>query len=144
MPVLHLTLVAFGAPDLPTFLANVAARAQGSEVRFTTRNRPRRAEELIGGHIHFIIRHTLVARAKILRFDAAEEGRTDIVCAAHIEPVHLTPRRAHQGWRYLEADDAPALLGRGGGDWRNAARAAARAESVGADLGLRLCKGLKS
>jgi hypothetical protein len=111
MQNLHLTRVAFGAPDLPTFLANVAARAQGGEVRFTTRNRPRRADELVGGYIHFIIRHTLVARSEILRFDTAAEGRTDIVCTARIEPIHPTPRRAHQGWRYLEAADAPALLG---------------------------------
>lgn len=112
----HLTRVAFGATDLPMLQANVAVRAQSGEVRFTTRNRPRRASELLGGYLHFIIRHMLVARAQILRFDEAPDGRTEIVCADRVEPVHPTPRRAHQGWRYLEADEAPPPLDVGRAD----------------------------
>lgn len=107
---LHLTRVAFGAADTSVLAANIAARAVAGEVRFTTRNRPRRADALIGGQLHFIIRHTLVARAEILRFDDAAEGRTDIVCSDQLELVQPTPRRAHQGWRYLAAEDAPLLL----------------------------------
>lgn len=110
MTALHLTRVAFGCADLAALQRGFAARAVGSETFFTTRNRPRRADELIGGHLHFIIRHTLVARAEILRFDEAGEGRTNIVCAARLEPVTPTPRRAHQGWRYLVDADAPPLL----------------------------------
>jgi hypothetical protein len=110
MPHLHLSRVAFGAADLLVLAANIAMRAEGGEVRFTTRNRPRRAAELLGGYLHFIIRHTLVARVQILRFDAAEDGRTDIVCGDMLEQVEPTPRRAHQGWRYLEHGDAPLLV----------------------------------
>lgn len=110
MPNLHLTRVAFGSVDTSMLAINIAARAVGGEVRFTTRNRPRRADALIGGYLHFIIRHTLVARVEILRFDAAAEGRTDIVCSDRLELVLPTPRRAHQGWRYLDAQDAPPLL----------------------------------
>jgi hypothetical protein len=110
MPSLHLTRVAFGCADLAALERGFAARALDGEIFFTTRNRPRRAEELIGGHLHFIIRHTLVARAQILRFDEAGEGWTNIVCTAWLEPVMPTPRRAHQGWRYLEEKDAPPLL----------------------------------
>ena len=115
MPDLHLTRVAFGAADLSVLAANIAVRGAMGEVRFTTRNRPRRAAELIGGYLHFIIRHTLVARVEILRFDDAAEGRTDIVCSDRLELVQPTPRRAHQGWRYLAADDAPPLLDTGSG-----------------------------
>jgi hypothetical protein len=32
-----------------------------------------------------------------------------------MERVVPTPRRAHQGWRYLSAADAPALLDSAGG-----------------------------
>ena len=110
MPSLHLTRVAFGAADTSVLAANIAARAVAAEVRFTTRNRPRRADALIGGYLHFIIRHMLVARVEILRFDDAAEGRTDIVCSDRLELVQPTPRRAHQGWRYLAAEDAPLLL----------------------------------
>ncbi|NJS13884.1 MAG: DUF1489 family protein [Sphingopyxis sp.] len=110
MPNLHLSRVAFGASDLSVLKINLSARAQAGEVRFTTRNRPRRADELIGGYLHFIIRHTLVARVQIVRFDEAAEGRTDIVCSDRIELVQPVPRRAHQGWRYLQDVDAPPLL----------------------------------
>jgi hypothetical protein len=107
---LHLTRVAYGCADPPALEAALAARASGGEVFFTTRNRPRRAGELIGGYLHFIIRHTLVGRVQILRFDEAAEGRTNIVCADRLDLVTPTPRRAHQGWRYLAGDDAPPLL----------------------------------
>jgi hypothetical protein len=110
MASLHLTRVAYGCTDLPTLETALAMRAAGGEVFFTTRNRPKRAAELIGGYLHFIIRHTLVARLEILRFDEAAEGRTNIVCAARLEQVVPMPRRAHQGWRYLEAKDAPPIL----------------------------------
>jgi hypothetical protein len=110
MSDLHLTRVAYGCSDLSVLVANIAARTHGGEVRLTTRNRPRRSAELIGGYLHFIIRHTLVARVEILRFDDAAEDRTDIVCSDQLELVQPTPRRAHQGWRYLAASDAPPPL----------------------------------
>lgn len=110
MAGLHLTRVAFGCTDVPMLQARLVERASDGEVYFTTRNRPRRAGEVIGGYLHFIIRHTLVARLAILRFDEAAEGRTNIVCADRLELVVPTPRRAHQGWRYLDAKDAPPLL----------------------------------
>ncbi|MGN6376438.1 MAG: DUF1489 family protein, partial [Sphingomonas sp.] len=54
--------------------------------------------------------HQLVARSPILAFGDAEGGRV----AIHIDPllvlVEARPKRAHQGWRYLEAADAPADL----------------------------------
>ena len=110
MANLHLTRVAYACADLSALKAALAARAADGKVFFTTRNRPRRAEALIGGYLHFIIRHTLVARVEILRFDEAVEGRTNIVCSDRLELVQPTPRRAHQGWRYLEAKDAPPVL----------------------------------
>jgi hypothetical protein len=112
---LNLSRVAFGCSDVAMLSKGIASRAQGGEVYFTTRNRPRRADALIGGYLHFIIRHTLVARAQILRFDDAEDGRTNIVCSDQLELVHPTPRRAHQGWRYLEEQDAPLPLEAGSG-----------------------------
>jgi len=42
------------------------------------------------------------------RFEDRSDGRLDIVCAADLKTIAPKPRRAHQGWRYLEEDDAPA------------------------------------
>ena len=105
---LHLTKIAFGCDTLATLDARLAAR--GAEARLTTRYRPKREAELEGGSLFWIIAHRIVARSPILRLDAAEGGKTDIVIAARTIAVQPVPRRAHQGWRYLAGSDAPADL----------------------------------
>lgn len=110
MTALHMTRVAFGCSDYPALVDRIAARSAGGEVRFTTAMRPKRADELIGGRLHFIIRHMLVACVTILRFEDTPDGRLDIVCADVLTPVTPTPKRAHQGWRYLKDVDAPMRL----------------------------------
>ena len=72
-----------------------------------TRMRPKRMDELIGGFLHWIVRHRIVARQQILRFDDRPDGRIDIVCSAELVVVAPLPKRAHQGWRYLEDKGAP-------------------------------------
>ena len=108
MPKLHLTKVAFACRDLEALERRIAARASGGEVRVATRMRPRRAAELIGGNLYWIVKHRLVAGMKILRFEDREDGRIDIVCSAELVAICPAPRRAHQGWRYLDDVDAPA------------------------------------
>jgi len=107
VPALHLTKVAFACRDLVALQERIAARAVGGEVRIQTRMRPKRAAELVGGSLHWIVKHRLVAAQEILRFEDRPDGRIDIVCSASVRAVSPTPRRAHQGWRYLEECDAP-------------------------------------
>jgi hypothetical protein len=102
---LHLTKIAFGCENLSVLEARLASR--GQEARLTTRYRPKRADEMVGGSLYWIIAHQLVARSPILRFDEAEGGRTDIVIEPRCIKIAPRARRAHQGWRYLEAGDAP-------------------------------------
>ena len=115
MPQLHLTKVAFGCRDLATLQGRVSARAEGGELRVATRMRPKRADELIGGNLYWIVKHRIIAGLEILRFDDREDGRIDIVCAAELRTVAPIPRRAHQGWRYLEEVDAPSTDDDGSG-----------------------------
>ena len=110
-----MTRVAVGCPDYPSLAARIASRAERGEVRFTTRFKPKRADELIGGKLHFIVKHMLVGRVEILRFDAREDGRIDIVCMADLDRIHPQPKRAHQGWRYLADTDAPKSVDQGDG-----------------------------
>ena len=107
VPKLHLTKVAFACRDLETLQQRIATRAIDGEVRIVTRTRPKRAAELIGGSLHWIVKHRLVAAQEILRFEDRDDGRIDIVCSADLRFVSPLPRRAHQGWRYLEEKDAP-------------------------------------
>jgi hypothetical protein len=107
VPSLHLTKVAFACRDFETLRERVARRALDGEVRIPTRMRPRRAEELVGGNLYWVVKHTIVGGLEILRFEDRDDGRIDIVCSADLKTVSPVPRRAHQGWRYLEDKDAP-------------------------------------
>ena len=108
MPKLHLTKVAVGCASLEALQNRIARRVSGEVVRVPTRMRPKRMEELVGGSLHWIVKHRIIARQQILRFDERSDGRIDIVCAAELVVVPPRPKRAHQGWRYLEDEDAPA------------------------------------
>jgi len=107
VPKLHLTKVAFACRDLAVLQERIARRAIGGEIRFATRMRPKRASELIGGNLFWIVKHTIIGGVEILRIEDRDDGRIDIVCAAQLQPVSPIARRAHQGWRYLEDADAP-------------------------------------
>lgn len=115
MPKLHLTKVAFACRDLGALQERVASRAVDGEVRIATRMRPKLAAELVGGNLYWIVKHRLVAALEILRFEDREDGRIDIVCSAELMTVAPSPRRAHQGWRYLEDADAPSAHDDGSG-----------------------------
>ena len=107
MPKLHLTKVAFACRDLAALQERIVRRSVGGEVRIATRMRPKRAAELIGGNLYWIVKHRVIAGLEILGFEDRADGRIDIVCSAELVTVAPTPRRAHQGWRYLEDADAP-------------------------------------
>lgn len=112
--MLHLTKVAVGCPDIATLAARQAQwwgdahgrPGAGAHTRFM----PKRADELIGGSIYWIIAHRLVARQTILSISMATTPWGE-KCAIELVPgpvpVVARPCRAHQGWRYLAAEDAP-------------------------------------
>ena len=120
---LNLTKVAFGAASVETLRKRLEARALlGPEFHMTTRYLPKRHEEIVpkddegGGSLFWIVKHALVGRSPILGFGEAEGGRVAIRLQPKLILVHPHPKRAHQGWRYLEGADAPVDLGEGGGD----------------------------
>ena len=108
MPALHISKVAVGCGSVDALRRRQQARIRAGEVPITTRFRPKRADELIGGSIYWIVRHRLVVRQTILGFDESEADRRTLI---RLDPtlvaVRAIPRRAHQGWRYLAAEDAP-------------------------------------
>lgn len=112
---LHLTKVAFGATSLDQLVDRFAARAESGVVTISTRYLPKRHEEILadgGGSLFWIVKHMLVARAPILGFGEADGGRVAIRVDDALRRVAARPKRAHQGWRYLEAADAPPDLAR--------------------------------
>lgn len=113
---LHITKVAYGADSLDHLAQRLKVRAEAGPVFLTTRYLPKRHEEIAGqGSLYWIIKHQLVARSPILGFGEAEGGRTAIYIDSALVLVEARPKRAHQGWRYLDASAAPADLGSGTG-----------------------------
>jgi hypothetical protein len=115
VPKLHLTKVAVGCRTVDALQKRVVGRASAGEMRVVTRMRPRRMDELIGGSLHWIVKHRVVGRQEILRFEDRKDGRIDIVVSAELELIAPVPKRAHQGWRYLEAANAPGEIPDDGG-----------------------------
>jgi hypothetical protein len=108
---LHMTKIAYECADI----GELRGWFGGSEPekRMTTRYLPKRHEEMVGGSLYWILQHALVARSPILRFEQKDDGRWWIVLENKLIPVHPRAKRAHQGWRYLKDEDAPADLAEG-------------------------------
>jgi hypothetical protein len=113
--MLHMTKVALGMGSLDDLERRMAHLGEGGSPYITTKYRPTRHEEMSGvGSLFWIVKHQLVARSPILGFGEAEGGRVAIHLGRDLVRVAVRPKRAHQGWRYLSAEDAPADLADGG------------------------------
>lgn len=80
-----------------------------------TRNKPKRLDEILdGGSLYWIIKGQICGRQRVLGLETDEhDGRPMqyISLDPEIVDVEPSPRRAFQGWRYLETKDAPKDLG---------------------------------
>ena len=110
---LNLTRIAFGAESPAHLRERLESFAVNGEVRLTTRYMPKRHAEMVGGSLFWILKHTLIGRTPLIGFMDNGEGRTWIRLRPELIPVRSHPKRAHQGWRYLEQADAPPDLGAG-------------------------------
>jgi hypothetical protein len=96
------------------------------------------AELLDGGSIYWVIRGIIMVRQKLVGFEEGTREDGSACCTLMLDrtlvPVRPTPRRAFQGWRYLDASDAPPDLRKGKKDQIAAMPAEMRKKL--ADLGL--------
>ncbi|CAM8622063.1 DUF1489 domain-containing protein [Sphingobium sp.] len=119
---LHMTKIAFRSESPASLRAWLESHA--GEARLTTRYLPKRVEEMAGGSLYWIHGHMLVGRSPILGFEETGQGRHWIRLEPRLIPVRGKPKRAHQGWRYLEDADAPPDLDGGQADDLNTMPAA--------------------
>jgi hypothetical protein len=110
---LNMTRIAFGAENPAHLRQRLESYAGDGEVRLTTRYLPKRHEEMAGGSLFWIIKHTLIGRSPLIGFMDNGEGRTWIRIRPQLIAIRSIPKRAHQGWRYLNEKDAPPDLGAG-------------------------------
>lgn len=123
---LHLIKLCVGCEsiaDLEGWIAEEEARAKKRgkpyEQVHVTRMTPKKMEEILdGGSLYWVIKGQVSCRQKILDLRQFKDSQGIGRCGIHLgSPVVLVaprPYRAFQGWRYLEAKDAPPDLGRAG------------------------------
>ncbi len=89
----------------------------------TTRMVPKRMDELLdGGSLYWVIKGQVQARQNLLDIETFKDadgiGRCNLVLGSEVIETEYQPRRAFQGWRYLQASEAPrdlsSLSGEGG------------------------------
>jgi hypothetical protein len=112
---LHLIKLCVGADSVEALHDWRRANGADPEWKVHTRQTPRRAAELVeGGSIYRVFKGLILCRQRILRVDTVGEGaqaRCHIVVDHETVRVVPTPRRPFQGWRYLDAAEAPADVG---------------------------------
>ena len=106
--------VAVSCASVETLKRRVEARIEDGAVPIVTRYMPKRADELVGGSLYWIVKQRIAARQTILGFEVrASDRKTIIRLDPELVPVRALARRGHQGWRYLAAGDAPPDLAGG-------------------------------
>lgn len=100
-------------------LSQLKKRGQKTELKHTTRMVPKRREEILdGGSLYWVIKGYTAVRQTLLDIrpfvDKEGVGRCHLVYAKDLIVVAPRPRRAFQGWRYLDAKDAPPDVGKAG------------------------------
>src|SRR5438876_175727 len=79
--------------------------------KMRTRQTPKRAAELVdGGSLYRVYKGFILSRQRIVaveRVGAGVAARCEVTLEPNVILTVPTPRRAFQGWRYLEAKDAP-------------------------------------
>ena len=115
----HLKKLSVGTASIDSLRGLQARRiANVGKLVHITRNRPRRAEELLdGGSIYWIIKGVMTARQAIIDLIDSQRADGSPACGIVLSPeiIQVTPTRTRifQGWRYLEFADAPIDLSAG-------------------------------
>src|SRR4051812_32866111 len=108
---LHMIKLCVGAANVEDLLEWQRSREPNGPWIMRTRQTPKRAGELTdGGSLYRAFKGGILCRQAILAVDTVGQGvpaRCEVTLDATPVRVAPTPRRAFQGWRYLEPKDAP-------------------------------------
>ncbi len=104
--------------DLTDWQQSNRAKLPDGLPRHVTRMWPKREAELVdGGSLYWVIKGVVLCRQRIIRLDEVDRGdgirRCGIVLDPEVVRVEGQPKRAFQGWRYLNGADAPRDLTKG-------------------------------
>jgi hypothetical protein len=108
---LHMIKLVVGCDTVEELIDWRRSHQPGQPWILRTRQTPKRAAEMLaGGSVYRVIKGQILCRQKILAVATVGEGpnaRCEVTLDEEVVRVVPTPRRAFQGWRYLEPKDAP-------------------------------------
>lgn len=109
---LHMIKLCVGCDTVEELLDwHQSERGGGQPWFMHTRQTPKRAAEMLeGGSLYRVFKGVILCRQPILHIETVGEGvnaRCQVTLDHTMVRVAPTPRRAFQGWRYLETRDAP-------------------------------------
>lgn len=113
----HLLKLSVGSESVESMARWQAMRlAEHGRIFHRTRHAPRRAEEVLdGGSIYWVIKRFVQVRQRIIGFEKVDGDDGITRCLLLLDPELIRtvaqPRRPHQGWRYLDPEDAPPDIG---------------------------------
>jgi hypothetical protein len=104
--------------DLAAWQKQQVARANAQGLRDApvcgTRAWPKRRDDVLaGGSLYWVIKGSIAVRQKIIAIEDVRDNhglRCGLYLGKRLYRTVPAPRRAFQGWRYLEPNEAPADL----------------------------------
>ncbi len=120
-PRLHLIKLCVGVGDIAELADWQKKRRKQFKRRYNThvtRSFPKRADELLaGGSLYWVIAGSVRVRQRLIGAIQRPDKDGVLCCELRLDPklIETAPRahRPFQGWRYLDAQDAPADLAQG-------------------------------
>jgi hypothetical protein len=124
--ILKLCVGADSVEDLAEWQIEQLKRSKKAKQRLNpvcgTRMWPKRVDDVLaGGSLYWVIKGVVTVRQRIVAIDDVTDNhgqRCGLYLDAQLHRTVPQPRRAFQGWRYLDPKDAPVDLGdlKGGAD----------------------------
>ena len=117
--LLKLSVGSESVEDIAHWQTHRSQQVADGKYYHVTRMWPKReAEVLAGGSIYWVVKGMILCRQEIESFREVigQDGirRCGLVLKPEIHRVAATPKKAFQGWRYLDPGDAPRDLPKGG------------------------------
>ncbi|MFZ4602241.1 MAG: DUF1489 family protein [Caulobacterales bacterium] len=115
----HIVKLCVGAESIEDLEAWQARQVREAKRRRLPRQTPvcgtrawpkRAADVLAGGSLYWVIKGAILVRQRIIAIDEVEDDhglRCGLYLDAELVRTAPAPKRAFQGWRYLEPGDAP-------------------------------------
>lgn len=120
--IVHIVKLAVGADSVEDLAAWQTWQMQEAQKRRLpvrpvcgTRAWPKRKDDVLaGGSLFWVIKGAIMVRQRIVAIDEVTDEH-GLRCGLFLDPelvrTEPRPKRAFQGWRYLEANEAPSDLG---------------------------------